>query len=246
MSNAVGHSVKRVLAGTLICLALSGTMIEAHAQVGHPPGSSPYARLRPKTVISLAAGYMAGSAGSAHVGPADGPLVGARFNMVISGPLDFDANVGVANLDRHIINPSTAPTDSVVDVVKQTVTLLDVGLILRLTGQKTWHRTIPYLGLSLGVAFGGPVPRDTVSGFTFGTQFQVAPGLGVRWYLSDRLMFRIDFRDVIWRLSYPPTFFESPDDDLLAPPVLNPNVQDDSEWTHHPTLTLTLGYAVGF
>ncbi|UCG85337.1 MAG: hypothetical protein JSW71_15565 [Gemmatimonadota bacterium] len=246
MSNVACHSVKRGLTGLLMCLALSGTIIEAHAQVGHPPESSPYTRLRAKRVISLGAGYMAGSPGSAGVGPANGPLVAARFNLSLTRPLDLDVNLGVANLDRGIIDPSTAPTDSIVDTAKQTVTLLDAGLVLKLTGQKTWHRTIPYLGLSLGVALGGNVQADSLSGFSFKTQFQLSPGLGVRWYPSDRLMIRVDFRDVIWRLSYPPSFFTLPEDDPLAPPVLNPNVRDDSEWTHHPTLTLTLGYAIGF
>jgi len=246
MSNAVRHSVKRVCTGTLICLALSGMTLEAHAQVGYPPESSPYTRLRAKKVISLGAGYMAGSAGSAGVGPANGPLAAARFNMILSGPLDFDVNVAVASLERGIIDPSTAPTDSILETAKQTVTMLDAGLILLLTGQKTWHRTIPYLGLSLGVAIGGNVRADSLSGFAFNTQFQIAPGLGVRWYVSDRLMIRADFRDVIWRLSYPPSFFTRPEDDPLAPPVLNPNVQNDTEWTHHPVLTFTLGYAIGF
>jgi hypothetical protein len=166
--------------------------------------------------------------------------------MILSGPLDLDVNVSVANLERGIIDPTTAPADSILETAKQTVTIIDAGFILLLTGQKTWHRTIPYLGVSLGVAVGGDVRADSLSGFAFNTQFQIAPGLGVRWYVSDRLMLRADFRDVIWRLSYPQSFFTRPEDDQLAPPVLNPDVQNDTEWTHHPTLTLTLGYAIGF
>ena len=115
-----------------------------------------------------------------------------------------------------------------------------------LTGQKTWHGMIPYVDLSLGVAFGGSVPEDSLSGFVFGTQFTIAPAFGVQWYPSDRLMLRTEFRDIIWQLRYPPSFFTRPEDDITSPPVLNPNVENDTEWTHHPTLIFTIGYAIGF
>ena len=246
MSNVARSSVKRTITTIAVCATFFSPAIEAHAQVGHPTGSSPYSPLRARRVVSLGVGYLAGSAGSAGVGPKDGPLAAARFNMNLSGALDIDANLSVANLDRGIINPNSAPADSILETVKQTVTMLDAGIVLLLTGQKTWHRMLPYLGLSLGVAFGSSVPEDTLSGFAFKTQFQLAPSLGVRWYPTERLMFRVDFRDVIWRLSYPPSFFARPDDDPLAPPVLNPNVQNDTEWTHHPTLVITLGYVIGF
>ncbi len=244
MSNSAGRGVKPLLAAFLLLVVAFGVASEARAQVGHPPESSPYTDVRATKIISLGVGYLGGSAGSAGVGPTDGPLAVGRFNMMISGPLELDGSLGVANLERGIIDPTTAPTDSIVDVAKQTVTLLDAGIMLLLTGRKAWHRTIPYLGASFGVAFGGSVPEDTLSGFRFKTQFQLAPVVGVRWYPSDRLMFRLEFRDIVWRLTYPPSFFTIPEDDILAPPVLNPNVYNDTEWTHHPTLLFTIGYAI--
>jgi len=245
MSNTTGFGVKQSTTTALLLLAVLGLSSEARSQVGHPPESSPYTPLRATKVISLGIGYLQGSSGRAAVGPTDGPLAVGRFNMRIGGPLELDGSLGIANLERNIIDPATAPTDSIVDVAKQTVTLLDAGIMLLLTGQKTWHRTVPYVGASFGVAFGGRVPEDTLSGFTFKTQFQLAPVLGFRWYPSNRLMFRWEFRDVVWRLSYPPSFFTSPEDDISAPPVLDPNIASDKEWTHHPTFLFTIGYAIG-
>lgn len=246
MSNEVRHSVKRVCGATLLLSVLGAMIAEAHPQVGHPPESSPYTRLRAKRVVSLGAGYVAGSSGSAGVGPANGPMGAARFDIILGGPLEFNVNVGVAKLDRRVIDPTSAPADSVLEIATQTVTMLDAGIVLLITGQKTWHRTIPYVGLSLGAVFGGRVTADSLSGFRFKTQFQVAPSAGVRWYPTDRFMFRVEFRDVIWRLSYPLSFFNPPEDDPLAATVLDPEVQDDTDWTHHPALTVTLGYAIGF
>jgi len=246
MSNGFSTRVKRTVARLLILLAALGMAAEAHAQVGHPPESSPYRPLRAKRVISAGVGYLWGSAGKAGVGPSDGPLVTARVDQVLSGALAVNLSVGVANLKRGLIKPSSAPADSILGHANQTVTLVDAAIVLLLTGDKTWHRTVPYVDLSLGVAFGGSVPEDSLSGFVFKTQFTIAPAFGVQWYPSDRLMFRGEFRDIIWRLRYPPSFFARPTDDPTSPPVLNPNVENDTEWTHHPTLIFTIGYAIGF
>lgn len=246
MSNTVGSTVKRFPIAALVLVAALGTSSEVRSQVGHPPESSPYTPLRATKVISLGVGYLGGSEGSAAVGPTDGLLAIGRFNMRIGGPLELDGSFGMANLERAIIDPLTVPTDSIVDVAKQTVTLLDLGIMLLLTGQKTWHRTVPYVGASFGVAFGGSIPEDTLSGFNFKTQFQLAPTVGLRWYPSDRLMVRIEFRDIVWRLSYPGTFFEIPEDDISASPVLDPTVANDTEWTHHPSVLFTIGYAISY
>ncbi len=246
MSNACSTRVKRTTAGLTFLLAALGMAAETQAQIGHPPESSPYQQLRAKRVISAGVGYLWGSAGSAGVGPTDGPLVTARGEQVLSGALAVNLSVGGANLKRGLINPNAAPADSMLGYANQTGTLVDAGILLLLTGDKTWHRTVPYVDLSLGIAFGGSVPEDSLSGFVFKTQFTIAPAFGVQWYPSDRLMFRAEFRDIIWRLRYPPSFFVRPEDDPIAPPVLNPNVENDTQWTHHPTLILTIGYAIGF
>jgi len=241
MSNAFSTRVKRTTAQLLVLLAALGMAVEAHAQIGHPPESSPYRPLRAKRVISAGLGYMWGSAGKAGVGPSDGPLITARGEQVLSGALAVSLSAGVANLKRGLLEPNSAPADSILGIANQTVTLIDAGIVLLLTGDKTWHRTVPYAGLSLGIAFGGSVPEDSLSGFVFKTQFTIAPAFGVQWYPSDRLMFRGEFRDIIWRLRYPPLFFGP-----ISPPVLNPNVENDTEWTHQPTLIFTIGYAIGF
>ena len=61
------------------------------------------------------------------------------------------------------------------------VVLADVGLQLSLTGGKSFHGLQPYVGGTLGLAFGSTIVADT-SGYQFGTKFTYGPEAGMRWY----------------------------------------------------------------
>lgn len=242
MSNAT-CSMKQAWAAAVVAYMALGWPVAAFGQVGRSPQSSPYRDLSATKVLALAVGVLGGSAGSAGVGPTDGPFVGARFDLHAGGPVDVWFGLGVASLDRLVIDPTVAADDRILETTSQSVVLLDVGLALLLTGEKTWHGFVPYVGVSLGLALGGSVDADTLSGFRFNTHFQVGPQLGVRWYPTDRLMFRVEGRDILWQLKYPGVFFP-PASAPTSPSVLDPAIMNDTEWTHHPMLTLTLGYAI--
>ena len=124
--------------------------------------------------------------------------------------------------------------------------IVDGGVVLRLTGRKTWNRLVPYFGGSLGVIIGTGVPADTLSGFSFGTHFQVGPQLGFKWFPARRLSFRAEGRVQFWRLSYPASFLATPENAPTEPPVLDPAINTNTDWTAHATLSFTLAYAIGF
>ena len=229
-------TTKRAL-GSLSLAVIVGTGTVS-AQVGHDPSRSPYEDVRTSQALVLSAGYLAGSAGSAGVGPTNGVLAGARFEINIGGPGVAMLGASAANLDRLIIDPELGPETRIQGTVKQSVLLFDAGFLLVLTGKKTWRRLAPYVGASLGLALGGRVPADTVSGFTFSSNFHIGPHLGVRWHVSDRLSWRIEIRNVLWRLSYPPEFFSLPEDPVLDDPTKR------REWAHHPSLSFAFGYAI--
>jgi hypothetical protein len=132
------------------------------------------------------------------------------------------------------------------ETVSQTVRLWDVGIAVRLTGAKSWHHLAPYGGLTFGIATGSKVSADTLSGFGFATQFQFGPQAGALWYLSDKINLRFEARDVLWRLKYPDVFFAEPANAPNEPSILNGNIDKNTQWVHHPLLTISLGYAFGF
>jgi len=213
----------------------------AAAQVGHPPEASPYKDVRAKWLLSATGGYSWGSGGDVGVGPHDGPLMGARVDWLIGGPAMLGASVTYADLQRNLINPEAPLDERFLGTAKNSVLMLEASIALVLTGTKTWRGFAPYLGGTLGLAFGGNVPEDSLSGFEFNTKFTAGFIIGTRWHLSQRVVFRFEFRDVFWQLKYPQPFF-FPEADV--PPTLNPLTQGETAWVANPQLLLSVGYAI--
>jgi len=228
------------IVGLALILSVPGTAL---AQVGHRPESSPYSDLRIGQTVTLMSGYLAGGRGKAGVGPSGGPLGGLRWDIHVGGAASLFLGAYMFDLERTLLDPAQPPDTRFLGTASQSVAMLEGGANLILTGEKTWHGFAPYVGAGLGVAFGGEVPEDT-SGFTFGTKFHVGPALGFRFFVNRRLHFRVEGRDVLWRLTYPGSFFTPPTSDPNGDPILNPQDTTDSQWTHHPVLMFGLGYTI--
>ena len=215
------------------------------AQVGHDPAHSPYRDIRGSQAFTAVVGYLSGSSGKVGVGPSDGKTIGAKWEIRLGGPTTAFVGFEVADLERAVIDPRRGPADRVVGTADQSVSLATVGINIYLTGPKTWHGIAPYLGFGMGLAFGGEVPEDS-SDFAFNTRFQLEPHFGIKWLPNQRVTFRFELKDVLWQLRYPSAFFNDPEFAPGQPPVLDPNVDSDTQWVHHPTFSISIGYAWGF
>lgn len=228
--------MSKVVRTLALCLLLHAPVA---AQVGYDPAHSPYRPIAARMSVSAVANYIWGSGGKLGVGPTDGPGGGARFEFRLTGPTDVFATISWSNLERFVADPK-APADSqITGPVKQGVLFAETGLLILLTGDKTWHRIAPYLGANLGIGFGSSLAQDT-SGYGFSAKFVSGPLLGFRMYASDALFFRVEGRLQFWKLKYPASYFVGTDE---TDPLLNPALNSDSEWTTHPTLLVGLGYA---
>lgn len=213
------------------------------AQVGHDPANSPFRDIRNRSSFVVTAWRVTGGGGSLNVGPRAGEGLGLRYEMRLSGPSDAFFEAVRTRLERQVIDPDAAVADRVSGPVDQSVTFVDAGLSVLLGGDKTWNGIAPYLGASLGLAFGSDIASDS-SGFTFNAKFVAGPHAGVRWYATSAFSFRLEGRLLFWQLKYPSRFFADPGRAPGDPPVLNQATDPDSEWTSHPTLTIAVGYAL--
>ena len=228
--------------GAVTCVALLQATAAA-AQVGHLPEGSPYRDMRVKQALVLYGGYLTGGEGSAGVGPTDGPLAGARWEITVGAPSVLFLGVSGASLDRLLINPDNPPETRTLGTAKQTVIMLDGGLSFVLTGRKTWKGFAPFAGFAMGMAFGGAVPEDS-SGFKFNSKFQIGPAVGIRFHPNPRFHVRVEGRGIFWRLSYPQRFFDDPANAPGTEPVLNELIETETDWVFHPTLTFGIGYTL--
>jgi hypothetical protein len=212
------------------------------AQVGHDPAHSPYRAILARTSLSLMGGYLGGSGGRLGIGPTDGFLAGVRYEMRLTGPTDAALTISRGQFERLVPNPN-APADSqITGPVSQSVIFVDAALQILLTGDKTWNRLAPYLGASLGLGFGSGVAADS-TGFRYATKFVTGPLVGLRLYPGGGLTVRVEGRLTFWRLRYPSGFFANPVRAPTDPPLLDPEVEPDTDWTAHPTVLIGLGWA---
>jgi hypothetical protein len=212
------------------------------AQVGHDPARSPYRAIPHRSSLEGIGGYLGGSGGKLGIGPAGGWVMGLRYEMRLTGPTDASLSLTRGTFDRLVPNPNSPADSQLTGPVNQSVIFVEAGLKILMTGDKTWNRLAPYIGATLGLGFGSGVPADS-SGYKYNAKFITGPLAGWRFYPGGGLTMRVEGRLVFWRLRYPSNFFQNPARRPTDPPMLDPNVEPDTDWTAHPIVLVGLGWA---
>jgi hypothetical protein len=222
---------------------LLGLPVGAPAQVGHPPGASPYHDIRRGHSIIPLVGYFSGDGGRFGIAPHSGELYGFRYDIRSATPIEIGLGFARGSLDRLIVDPFVELANRVSGPVQQTVSFAEFDLQLNLTGGKTWHRLAPFVGAGLGLTFPSGTPADT-SGFELGHKLYFAPSAGLRIFVTERLHLRGEARATFWKLKYPTSFTEEPP--LEPGTVASPNAVitdgNTSEWATSSWLQVGLGY----
>lgn len=217
---------------------------KAQAQVGHPPGASPYRDIRKGHTFTGFAGYVGGSGGRFQIGPHDGAVFGIRYDIRTASAIQLGLQLSRADLDRLIVDPFVELANRVSGPVKQTVTFAELDLQFNLTGGKTWRRLAPFVGAGVGLTFASGTPADT-SDFNFGKKIYFAPHAGLRLFVTPRLHLRAEGRVTFWKLKYPASFTREPP--LEPGTAASPNavITDGrtEEWTTGSWLQAGLAYS---
>lgn len=221
--------------GAVLVAALPAAMF---AQVGHLPEQSPFEDAAYKHELTTYTGWYAGAEGAAGVGPQAGPIVGARYEIRIGGPAYFSVHAGHAFSQRDVIDPLNPVATRQVGTKDVSLLLIDAGITLNLTGQKSWHHLIPFTRFGFGVAANAGSRADPGQ-FSIGTPFAIVLGTGVRWVPGGRWQMRLDVSDHLFRLQYPSTYRETPSGG--GDPVL---ASKNSEWKHNAVFTLGASYII--
>jgi hypothetical protein len=212
----------------------------AAAQVGHPPGRSPYHDIPKGHTVTGFGGLFGGSGGRLGIAPHDGPVFGLRYDIRTGSAIQLGLVLGRANLERLIVDPFVVVDNRVSGPVDQKVSFVELDLQLNLTGGKTWHRLAPFVGVGGGLTLPSGTAADT-SGFELGKKIYFAPHAGFRFFLTDRLHVRTDARVIFWKLNYPDRFTLPPTEEPEAPPVIEDGRV--SEWTTTSWLQAGLGFS---
>jgi hypothetical protein len=171
------------------------------AQVGHPPGKSPYRDIRKGHTVTPFAAFFASDGGRFGVAPHDGWVYGFRYDIRTGSTIQMGLLLGHGQLERLILD-SLVAEGLVTGTVDQSTTFVEADLQLNLTGGKTWNRLAPFIGAGIGLAFAEDTPAD-LGVFELGTKFYFAPHAGLRLFVTDRIHLRGDARVMFWKLNYP-------------------------------------------
>ncbi len=195
----------RQLMPMAVALLLATTSQGAVAQIGHLPAKSPYEDVKPAQTLTLNAGRIAVKRDPANVAPSPSPFLSLRYDLPVGGPAALYARYSFAPSERNVLDPSKPRVTRVVGTPSVATHLVDLGLDLSLTGQKTWHHLIPSLAGGVGVVsdFGS---ADT-GAYKFGTKFAFTYGAGVRYLLRNGWSIRGDATNSIWQYQYPDKYF---------------------------------------
>jgi hypothetical protein len=208
------------------------------AQVGHPPARSPFADLEYRQHVSVLGGYFSAKADPARVAPGGGGIFGVQYDLGFGGPVFITTRVRSVAAERTAIDPIRPQGSRAIGTVARPLTLADVGLTLALTGQRSYRGLVPLVHGGLGVAsdFGGGADPG---GFTFGTSFALAYGLGVRYVPArTRWSLRADLGNSLYRVRYPQTYVTPALDGTTVLPA-NASL---SRWLNNTALTAGVSY----
>jgi hypothetical protein len=219
---------------SLVALALLVALVPAlGAQVvGTLPDKSPYLDLNDGQRLTAFAGWFQTGHDAVGVNAKSMPLVGARYDLSVGGGVYLTGLVFGGSTDRTILD-YTKPA-SRRDIGTQSLALMDasIQLALSLTGKRTWHRIQPLINIGAGVVGGAGDPGD-ISGYTFGTAFQISYGAGLKWVTGRNSEFRLDLNQYWWELRYPPLYRSTQGDPVAIKPT-----GGLTSWTANTALTL--------
>jgi hypothetical protein len=196
--------------------------------------ASPYQDFSQLHAFQLDVGYFAGNTGDAGVGPQGAPVANLSYGMHIGGAMFAFATLGYTPSKRTVLDPLLPKAQQNVGTVNDPLIFGNLGLLLAVTGEKSWHGMVPFVGFTLGAAYSSEKPD--AGGYVFGTKFFFGLGAGLRYRLKRPWVLNISAWDYLWQLQYPTTYFTSGPNSVL--PINAP----DKQFANNGVFTIGLTY----
>lgn len=206
------------------------------AQVGYPPERSPFRDLESRHELTLFGGTFAAGKDPAGVAPQGGPMLGLRYELRVGGPAYLMVRASYVSSERRALDPSKPAATRDLGVHSSPLQIIDAGISLNLTGNKSWKRLVPTVNGGIGVVAGGKdVENDP---FRFGTPFAINLGAGLRYVPGGRFGMRLGVDSYLYKLQYPTAYYATSPDGTA---VLGPR-QSTNFWKNNVALTIGASY----
>jgi hypothetical protein len=230
------NPTKSFFAAVSVCAALVSAS-PAHAQVvGYPPDRSPFRDLEYRHELTLFGGTYSAGKDPAGVAPRGGPMAGLRYELRVGGPAHLMVRAAYVSSERRALNPSEPAATRDLGIHSASLTMIDAGISVNLTGRKSWRRLVPTVNAGAGFVSGGKdVENDP---YRFGTPFAITYGAGLRYVPGGRFAMRLGVDGYFHKLEYPPAYYATTSDGTS---VLDPR-QSTNFWKNNVALTIGASY----
>lgn len=227
--------MKQVLFALLF--AVSAIPAAAQVDVGYPPPKSPYRDLEFKQEATAFGGYFFAAKDPAGAVPRSGPLMGVRYEVTVGGPAQLVARLARVNSERRVIDPTKPAATRDLGIQSWPIYLVDLGMSVNLTGQRSWHGVVPviYTGVGLVSDLDKQVDEDP---YNLGTAFALSVAGGLRIVPGGRFQLRADAGTYIYQIKYPTAYYGITSDNTS---VLDAK-QAKNFWKRNFGLTLGASY----
>jgi hypothetical protein len=138
-------------------------------------------------------------------------MEGIRYEVTVGGPAQLYARLARINSQRNVIDPTLPAATRHLGSQSWPVYLMDAGLSLNLTGQRTFHGIVPVVALGGGLVsdLDKSVDKDP---FNLGTTFAFSLGTGLRMVPGGRFQIRADVGTYLYQIKYPTQYYVSSTD----------------------------------
>lgn len=205
--------------------------------VGYPPPRSPFRDLEYKQEATAFGGYYIAGKDPAGVAPRSAPIAGIRYEVNVGGPAQIVARLAQVMSERRVLNPLEPVATRDLGIQSWPIYLVDVGMSLNLTGQRSYHGIVPvvYTGVGLASDLDKQVDEDP---YNLGTTFAFSVAGGLRLVPGGRLQVRADAGTYFYQVRYPTAYYGVTSDNTT---VLETD-QAKNFWKRNLSLTLGVSY----
>ncbi len=221
----------------VLALIAATTPAAAQVSVGYPPAASPYRDLEYHQELTVFGGYFNAARDPAGTAPKAAPIAGIRYEANVGGPAQLVVRFAEARSDRNVIDPTQPEESRSLGTRTWPVYLVDFGMSLNLTGQRSFHGLVPvtYVGVGVATDAGKKVAEDP---FRLGTTFAFSLAGGLRFVPGGRFQMRLDAGTYMYQIKYPAAYYILASDNTAA---LGPS-QAKSFWKRNGVYTFGVSY----
>lgn len=221
-----------------IAFAMMAAPVAAQGvDVGYSPPKSPFRDLEFHQEVTLFGGYYLAGSDPAGVAPKSGPMEGIRYEVTVGGPAQIVARLARVNSNRNVIDPTLPAASRHLGSQSWPVYLVDAGMSLNLTGQRSFHGVVPvvYTGVGLASDLDKSVDADP---FNLGTTFAFSLAGGLRIVPGGRFQVRADVGTYLYQIKYPTGYYAAASDNTAVLPAK----QAKNFWKRNGAFTLGVSY----